>query len=185
MYYPLKIKNFTDLSVKKIHISVLEIEESFELNNIIFINEKTIFGYSLSTKSVQNNQKNKFIFEELNKLSQGSLLVHSEYGICRFNNIKKIDLNDSIHDCLELEFSDSQKLFLPVENLNYITKYGNEDENTISLDRLGASSWQKRKAEAKQKIKDDEVRQVIRDVNELKNEMREIKYLNIGMANGR
>ena len=152
--YPLKIKNFTDLSVKKIHISVLEIEESFELNNIIFINEKTIFGYSLSTKSVQNNQKNKFIFEELNKLSQGALLVHSEYGICRFNNIKKIDLNDSIHDCLELEFYDNQKLLLPVENLNYITKYGNEDENNINLDRLGASSWQKRKAEAKKKIKD-------------------------------
>jgi len=37
----------------------------------------------------------------------------------------------------------------------------------------------------KQKIKDDEVRQVIRDVNELKNEMREIKNLIIGMANGR
>ena len=36
----------------------------------------------------------------------------------------------------------------------------------------------------KQKIKDDEVRQVIRDVNELKNEMREIKNLIIGMANG-
>ena len=81
-------------------------------------------------------------------------MVHSEYGICRFNNIKKIDLNDSIHDCLELEFSDSQKLFLPVENLNYITKYGNEDGNFINLDKLGASSWQKRKAEAKKKIKD-------------------------------
>ena len=37
----------------------------------------------------------------------------------------------------------------------------------------------------KQKTKDDEVRQVIRDVNELKNEMREIKNLIIGMANGR
>ena len=80
--------------------------------------------------------------------------MHSEYGICRFNNIKKIELNDSIHDCLELEFADTQKLFLPVENLNYITKYGDDDENSINLDRLGASSWQKRKAEAKNKIRD-------------------------------
>ena len=87
-------------------------------------------------------------------MSQGSILVHSEYGICRFNNIKKIELNDSVHDCLELEFADTQKLFLPVENLNYITKYGEEDEINISLDKLGASSWQKRKAEAKKKIKD-------------------------------
>ena len=80
--------------------------------------------------------------------------MHSDYGICRFNNIKKINLNDSFHDCLELEFADSQKLFLPVENLSYVTKYGNDDEANISLDKLGASSWQKRKAEAKKKIKD-------------------------------
>ena len=65
-------------------------------------------------------------------------MVHSEYGICRFNNIKKIELNDSVHDCLELEFADNQKLFLPVENLNYITKYGDEDEDSINLDRLGS-----------------------------------------------
>ena len=151
---PFEIKNLSHLSNNNIYISVLELEESFEQNNIIYINEKTIFGYSLSVKSITKVKKNKFLFEELNKLSQGSLLVHSEYGICRFNNIIKIDLNDSIHDCLELEFSDNQKLFLPVENLNYITKYGNEDENTISLDRLGASSWQKRKAEAKKKIRE-------------------------------
>ena len=151
---PVEIENLSDLSEEKIHITVLELEESFELNNIIFINEKTIFGYSLAVKSRKKDQKKKFLFEELNKLSQGSLLVHSEYGICRFNNIKKIELNDSVHDCLELEFADTQKLFLPVENLNYITKYGDEDENSINLDRLGASSWQKRKAEAKKKIRD-------------------------------
>ena len=136
-----EIENISDLSVEKIYITVLDLEESFELNNIIFINEKTIFGYSLAVKSRKKDQKKKFLFEELNKLSQGSLLVHSEYGVCRFNNIKKIELNDSVHDCLELEFADTQKLFLPVENLNYITKYGDEDENSINLDRLGASSW--------------------------------------------
>ena len=151
---PLEIENLSNIAEQKIYISVLEIEESFELNNIIFINEKTIFGYSLAVKSRKKDQKNKFLFEELNKLSQGSILVHSEYGICRFNNIKKIELNDSVHDCLELEFADTQKLFLPVENLNYITKYGEEDENSINLDRLGASSWQKRKADAKKKIRD-------------------------------
>jgi len=151
---PIEIENLSDLSQENIHITVLKLEESFELNNIIFINEKTIFGYSLAVKSRKKDQKKKFLFEELNKLSQGSLLVHSEYGICRFNNIKQVELNDSVHDCLELEFADTQKLFLPVENLNYITKYGDEDENSINLDRLGASSWQKRKAEAKKKIRD-------------------------------
>ena len=151
---PIEIQSIENLSDEKIFITILSIEESFQINNLIYINEKTIFGYSLVVKPSINKQKHKFFFEELNKLSQGSLLVHSDYGICRFNNIKKINLDDSIHDCLELEFADNQKLLLPVENLNYVTKYGNVDENNINLDKLGASSWQKRKAEAKKKIKD-------------------------------
>ena len=149
-----KISNFYEITNNAIFITSLKIEESLEFNDVLFINEKTIFGYTFAVKSSQKNNKQKFVFEELNKLSQGSLLVHSDYGICRFNNIKKINLNDSVHDCLELEFADSQKLFLPVENLSYVTKYGNDDETSISLDKLGASSWQKRKAEAKKKIKD-------------------------------
>ena len=151
---PIEIENYNYLSDEKLFITVLEIEESFQLHNTIYINEKAIFGYSLAVKFSQKKQKTKFLFEELNKLSHGSLLVHSDYGICRFNNIKKINLDDFVHDCLELEFADNQKLLLPVENLNYITKYGEEDENNINLDKLGASHWQKRKAEAKKKIKD-------------------------------
>ena len=89
LFHHLEIENLSNLSEQKLYITVLETEESFELNNIIFINEKTIFGYSLAVKSRKKDQKNKFLFEELNKLSQGSILVHSEYGICRFNNIKK------------------------------------------------------------------------------------------------
>jgi transcription-repair coupling factor (superfamily II helicase) len=55
---------------------------------------------------------------------------------------------------VELEFANNQKLFLPVENLNYITKYGNDESHSVVLDKLGASHWQKRKATAKNKIKD-------------------------------
>ena len=53
----------------------------------------------------------------------------------------------------------------------------------INTDSDAYARYMARKA--KQKVKDDEVRQVIREVNELKNEMREIKNLIIGAANGR
>ena len=99
---PIEIDNYNYLSDEKLFITVLKIEESFQLHNTIYINEKAIFGYSLAVKFSQKKQKKKFLFEELNKLSHGSLLVHSDYGICRFNNIKKINLDDFVHDCLEL-----------------------------------------------------------------------------------
>ena len=86
---PIEIQSLNNLSNSKIFITVLNIEESFKLNNLIYINEKTIFGYFLTVQSSKHTKKQKFLFEELNNLSQGSLLVHSDYGICkpkRLNN---------------------------------------------------------------------------------------------------
>ena len=134
-------------------ITDLKIENSFEVGIFIFINEKSLFGYNFSTTDKKNINKEVF-FEEINKFTKGSILVHSDYGLCRFLNIIKIDVDNSFHDCVELEFADNQKLFLPVENLNYVTKYGNDENQNVNLDKLGSSHWQKRKTEAKNKIKD-------------------------------
>ncbi len=148
-----QVNNFNNLEEDRILITQLDIEESFKFNNIIYINEKSLFGYFFNNQ-VNKSKKQTIFFDELNKLLTGSVLVHADYGLCKFNNIKKIDLNDSIHECLELEFYDNQKLFLPVENLNIISKYSDDLDNNITLDKLGSSHWQKRKVEAKKKIKD-------------------------------
>ena len=149
----ISIINHNHKNDNSIFITVLDIEESFKLDNKIFINEKSLFGYFLNSKAPKSKKQSIF-FEELNKLTTGVILVHSEYGLCKFNNIKKIEFNDTYHECLELEFEDNQKLFLPVENLNFVSKYSDDLDDNIKLDKLGSSNWQKRKAEAKKKIKD-------------------------------
>ena len=148
------VKNFNEISKNvNFFITVLDIDDSLELSKFILINEKTLFGYNFSTKDKKNKNKEVF-FEEINKLTKGSILVHSDYGLCRFLNINKINVDTSSHDCVELEFADNHKLFLPVENLNYVTKYGNDEDQNVQLDKLGSSHWQKRKAEAKKRIKE-------------------------------
>ena len=148
------IDNFSEISKNfKLYITKLDLVDSLELDKFILINEKSLFGYNFSIRDKKRNNKEIF-FEEINKLTIGSILVHSEYGLCRFLDIIKIDIDDSMHDCVQLEFYDNQKLFLPVENLNYVTKYSNDDEQNIILDKLGASHWQKRKADAKKRIKE-------------------------------
>ena len=148
------INDFDEISKDvNFFITVLDIDDSIELNKFIFINEKTLFGYNFSIKEKKNKNKEVF-FEEINKLTKGSILVHSDYGLCRFLNINKINVDTSSHDCVELEFADNQKLFLPVENLNNITKYGNDEGQNVQLDKLGSSHWQRRKAEAKKRIKE-------------------------------
>ena len=151
---PFQINKFSEISKElNIYITILDLDNSLEQDNFIFINEKTLFGYNIST-SKKKNKNTEIFFEEINKLTKGCVLVHADYGLCKFNNIIKIKIDASSHDCVELEFSDNQKLFLPVENLNYVTKYSDDLENNIQLDRLGSAHWQKRKAEAKKRIKE-------------------------------
>lgn len=150
----LKINHYDEINNDDcIYITILKIENSVELEKYIFINEKTLFGYNFSIQK-KSHKQNKFFFDEINKLSINSILVHSEYGFCRFQNIKKLEINSSLRECIVLEFAEKQILYLPIENLNFVTKYGEDKENFIKLDRMGSLHWQRRKAEAKNRIKD-------------------------------
>ena len=149
-----QINHFNEIyNDNSIYITVLKVDEAVELEKYIFINEKTLFGYNFSVQNKSSKQKEVF-FEEINKLSKNSILVHSEYGLCRFHDIKKLEINSSLHECIVLEFAEKQILYLPIENLNLITKYGDEGDTFIKLDKMGSVYWQRRKAVAKNRIKD-------------------------------
>ena len=147
----IEINSYKDIKkLNHIYISVLKLNDSILYKNKIFLNEKTIFGFNFVTHNKRFKPKEVF-FDEINKFIPGNILVHIEYGFCKFIGIKKLLINQSYHDCLDLEFADNEKLFLPVENLNFISKYSNESKN-IQLDKLSSYSWQKRKANTKKRI---------------------------------
>jgi len=86
-------------------------------------------------------------------LSPGDLIVHVEHGIGRFVGLKNIEAGGAPHDCLELHYAGGDRLFLPVENLELLSRYGSEDSEA-ALDRLGGGAWQARKAKMKQRIRE-------------------------------
>ena len=103
-----------------------------------------------------NKNKRKITAEtfltDISSFDIGDLIVHIDHGIGKFHGLKTLSILDSDHDCIEIRYLNDDKLFIPVENLELLSKYGGK--TTIILDRLGASSWQFRKANAKNKIKD-------------------------------
>jgi len=62
-------------------------------------------------------------------------------------------VQDAPHDCLELHYAADSKLYLPVENIDLLTRYGSEAEG-VALDRLGGAAWQGRKARAKERLRE-------------------------------
>ena len=84
-------------------------------------------------------------------LTAGDLVVHVDHGIGRFVGLKAIEAAGQPHDCLEIHYDGGDKLFLPVENFELLSRYGSEDTE-VQLDKLGGAGWQKRKAKMRKRI---------------------------------
>src|SRR6202030_680338 len=86
-------------------------------------------------------------------VDSGDLVVHVEHGIGRFVGLQTLEVSGAPHDCLELRYAAETKLFLPVENIELLSRYGSDHAN-VELDRLGGSGWQARKAKLKNRIRE-------------------------------
>ncbi|MES2988952.1 MAG: transcription-repair coupling factor, partial [Pseudomonadota bacterium] len=90
---------------------------------------------------------------ELATLTPGDLVVHVEHGIGRYEGLTQIPVQKAPHDCVQLTYAGGDKLFVPVENLEVLSRYGSSEEGA-TLDRLGGEAWQRRKSKMKERIRE-------------------------------
>ena len=135
-----------------INIAVTPLSHGFFNKRYLFISEQDILGEKFTSQSHKpNRRKLKNILTELDNITEGELVVHKEHGIGRFEKVETILVSDVPHDCLKIIYFNNDILYLPVENIDLITKYGNDE---AELDKLGGVNWQKRKARLRNRIKD-------------------------------
>ncbi len=133
-------------------LAVLGIESGFETADTALITEEDILGERLVRSRRQSKRAENFI-AEVTSLSPGDLVVHVEHGIGRFHGLRAIEAAGAPHDCLEIHYAGGDKLFLPVENIELLSRYGSEGAG-VELDRLGSGGWQQRKARMKNRIRE-------------------------------
>lgn len=127
-----------------------DFKESFETPEFSLITEEDFLGKEFLKKRTKSKEKKNILQGKLN-LIPNELIVHTELGIGRYLGLKKIDVQGKRHDCLYLVYAGDDKVFLPVENIDMITRYG-DDALEVELDRLGSKSWALRKAKVKKRI---------------------------------
>ena len=132
-------------------VAVLPLESGFEGPGIAVIGEQDILGDRLVRKA--RVKKGSDALTEASSLAVGDIVVHADHGIGRFVGLTTIEADGDPHDCLELHYQGGDKLYLPVENIELLSRYGS-DESGVVLDRLGGVAWQSRKAKLKQRIRD-------------------------------
>jgi len=132
-------------------VAVLPLETGFEAPGLAVIGEQDILGDRLVRRT--RGRRGSDVLTEASSLSVGDLVVHSDHGIGRFAGLATIEAAGKPHDCLELHYQGGDKLYLPVENIELLSRYGS-DEAGAQLDRLGGVGWQTRKASLKKRIRD-------------------------------
>ncbi len=135
-----------------VSLAVLGIESGFETEQAAIVSEQDILGDRLVRPRRASRRAENFI-AEATSLAPGDLVVHVDHGIGRFNGLHAIEAAGAPHDCLEIHYSGGDKLFLPVENVDLLSRYGAE-ESAVDLDRLGGGNWQARKARMKSRIRE-------------------------------
>jgi transcription-repair coupling factor (superfamily II helicase) len=133
-------------------LAVLGIESGFETEDATIISEQDILGDRLVRPRRAQRRADNFI-AEATSLAPGDLVVHVDHGIGRFAGLQPIHAAGAPHDCLEIHYAEGAKLYLPVENVDLLSRYGAE-QSQVDLDRLGGGNWQARKARMKSRIRE-------------------------------
>jgi len=133
-------------------LAVIGLESGFETETLALITEQDILGDRLVRPRKASRKLENFI-SEVTSLATGDIVVHVEHGIGRFVGLQTLEVGGAPHDCLELHYAGDTKLFLPVENIELLSRYGS-DQTTVELDRLGGGGWQARKARLKKRIRE-------------------------------
>jgi transcription-repair coupling factor (superfamily II helicase) len=133
-------------------LAILPLEQGFATDNLVILGEQDILGDRLARAPRRRRNLDEFIAEAAS-LAAGDLVVHEEHGIGRYEGLETIDVAGAPHDCLKVLYAGDDRLFVPVENIEVLSRYGSEEAGA-QLDRLGGVGWQGRKARVKQRIRE-------------------------------
>ena len=134
-----------------VHLAVWPLEHGFECgrDGLTVISEQDVLGERLIRAPRRKRRAENFL-TETRSLSPGDLIVHVDHGIGRYKGLETITAMGAPHECIALEYAGGDRLLLPVENIELLSKFGQEGGQP---DRLGGGGWQARKARLKAHVR--------------------------------
>ncbi|HEX8402893.1 MAG TPA: transcription-repair coupling factor [Allosphingosinicella sp.] len=137
---------------KQVALTVIQLDHGFTTRDIALLTEQDMLGDRLVRRRKRKKSTEAFL-NELAALTPGDLVVHVDHGIGRYDGLTQIPVGRSPHDCVAVEYAGGDRLYVPVENIDVLSRYGSESEG-VTLDRLGGEAWQRRKSRMKERIRE-------------------------------
>lgn len=133
-----------------LYLTVWPLDAGFEAPGLTVISEQDVLGDRLVSRANRRKRPENFL-TEAQSLSQGDLVVHVDHGVGRYTGLETITAMGAPHECIALEYAGGDRLFLPVEMIELLSRYGHDDG---LLDKLGGGAWQAKKARLKARIRE-------------------------------
>jgi transcription-repair coupling factor (superfamily II helicase) len=139
------------LGAGNVALAVIQLDHGFTGRDVAVLTEQDMLGDRLVRRRKRRKSADAFL-SELATLSPGDLVVHADHGIGRYEGLTQIPVQKAPHDCVALTYAGGDKLYVPVENIDILSRYGSDSEG-VTLDRLGGEAWQRRKSRMKERIR--------------------------------
>jgi len=146
--------NESEIFKDKINIIIKSINEGYIIDNLVVISEKDIFGKKSNYQPYKTNFKYGTRIKDITKINIGDYVVHSIHGIGKYLGLKTISKNGLMKDYLNIQYSGGDHLYIPVEKIEFISKYNTSEGFAPKLSKLGGTEWAKTKIRAREKAKD-------------------------------
>lgn len=151
---PYVITNEEKIYLDKVNLINIDLDQGFEFEDYVIITENELF----KIRDNNINYKNKFKYgtkiKSLDSLNIGDYVVHSNHGIGIYSGIKTLTKNGNKKDYIEVLYKDNDKLYIPAEKIELISKYSSNEGVMPKINKLGSSDWEKTKLRVKNKIRD-------------------------------
>jgi len=144
------------LPVGKLGVAQFNLEEGFELpeQRIAYLTSQELFGYRSRVSRFMNRYKEATILKSYDELHPGDYVVHETSGIGQFIGIQTIEVDGIHRDYLQIAYSGSDVLYVPLAQFNLVRKYGAKEGATPRLNRLNSSEWEKTKKKIRERVDD-------------------------------
>ncbi|MEL6168533.1 MAG: transcription-repair coupling factor [Pseudomonadota bacterium] len=143
------IRTLAEATAPGVYLVIWALEHGYEARGQTVISEQDVLGDRLIRAPKKRRRAENFL-TEAQSLSPGDLVVHVDHGIGRYKGLEVVTALGAAHECIHLEYAERSRLFLPVENIELLSRYGHEEG---LLDKLGGGAWQAKKARLKERIR--------------------------------
>lgn len=148
-----RLADIRKLKNNEIGLTVLPLVRGFINDEYLIVSEQDLLGDRLTRRADQRKVKKQAdaFIQDISALNEGDLIVHDDHGVGRFDGLETVSAAGILHDCLRMTYDGGDRLFVPVENIETLSRFGGE-EGTVALDKLGGAGWQARKAKVKKDL---------------------------------